>query len=46
MPVILAIWEAKIVRFEIQDQPGQIVRPYLQTNRAKWTGGMAQAVQT
>jgi hypothetical protein len=45
--VILATWEAKIWRIVIQDQPGQTVHetPIFKITRAKWTGGVAQAIE-
>jgi hypothetical protein len=46
-PVILAIWEAEIWRIIVQGQPRQIVHetPISKITRAKWTGGVTQAVQ-
>jgi hypothetical protein len=48
MPIILATWEADIGRIEVQDQPRQIVlkTPISKITRAKWTGSVAQAVET
>jgi hypothetical protein len=39
--------EAEIGRISVQGQPGQIVpeTPSPKTTRAKWTGGVAQAVE-
>jgi hypothetical protein len=47
IPVILATWEAEIRRVMIQGQLGQIVHeiPISKITRAKWTGGVAQAVE-
>jgi hypothetical protein len=43
----LATWEAEIRRITVQGQSRQIVQetPISKTTRAKWTGGMAQAVE-
>jgi hypothetical protein len=43
IPVILATWEAKIERIEVQSQAGQIVfkTPISKITRAKWTRGVA-----
>jgi hypothetical protein len=47
MPVILATWEAEIRRITVQGQPRQIAgeTPISKITRAKWTGGVAQAVE-
>jgi hypothetical protein len=47
LPVILATWEAEIGRISVKDQPRQIVgvAPISKITRAKWTGGVAQAVK-
>jgi hypothetical protein len=47
MPVILATWEAEIKRIKFRGQPVQIVgeTQISKITRAKWTGGMAQAVE-
>jgi hypothetical protein len=47
-PVILASWEAEIGRIVVRDQYRQIVRwdsPISKTTKAKWTGGVANAVE-
>jgi hypothetical protein len=46
MLVILAGWKAEIIRIAVQGQPGEIVRetPIFKINKAKWTGGMASAI--
>jgi hypothetical protein len=46
-PVILATWEAEIRRITVRGHPGQIVQetPISKVTRAKWTGGVAQAVE-
>jgi hypothetical protein len=40
--------EAEIERIAVKDQPGQIVRetPISKITRAKWSGDMAQAVES
>jgi hypothetical protein len=45
MPVILATWEAEVRSIEGQGQPRQIIPEtfIFKINRAKWTGGVAQA---
>jgi hypothetical protein len=47
MPVILATWEAEIGRKAIQGQSKQIICkiPISKITRAKWIGGMPQAVE-
>jgi hypothetical protein len=47
MSVILATWEAEIRRIVVQGQPEKIVceTPISKITRAKWTGGLAQAVE-
>jgi hypothetical protein len=47
MPVILLTWEAEIGRIKIQGQQRQIVlvMPISKITRAKWTGGVTQAVE-
>jgi hypothetical protein len=48
MPLILLrSLEAEMGSMEVQCQPGQIVHksPSPKTTRAKWAGGMAQAVE-
>jgi hypothetical protein len=44
IPVILGTWEAKIGRIVVPGQPGQIVSK-TPSPKAKWTGGMALAVE-
>jgi hypothetical protein len=45
-PVILVTWEPEIRGIKVQGQPGQIVdkTPISKITKAKWTGGVAQAV--
>jgi hypothetical protein len=45
--VILPTWEAEIRRIEVQDQPRQRVHEtsISKITKAKWTGGVAQAVR-
>jgi hypothetical protein len=47
MLVILATWEAEIKRITFGGQPRQIVHktPISKIIRAKWTAGVAQAVE-
>jgi hypothetical protein len=48
LPIILATWEAEIGRIKVQGQLGEIVYetpPISKITRAKWAGGVAQAVQ-
>jgi hypothetical protein len=47
MPVTLVTWEAEIERIAVQGQPGQIVciSKKKKVTRAKWTRGVAQAVE-
>jgi hypothetical protein len=47
MPIILAIWKAEIRRIKVPGQPRKTVHetPISKITRAKWTGGMAQAVE-
>jgi hypothetical protein len=47
MPVILATWKVEITRIVSGGQPWQIVQdtPMSKITRAKWTGGVAQAVE-
>jgi hypothetical protein len=47
MPVILITWEAEIGRITVWGQPGQTVleTPISKVTRAKWTGGVVQAVE-
>jgi hypothetical protein len=42
--IVLAIWEAEIGRITVRGQSRQIVleNPVSKTNRAKWSGGVAQ----
>jgi hypothetical protein len=44
---ILATWEAEIRTILVGGQPGQIVHetPISKISRAKWTGGVTQAVE-
>jgi hypothetical protein len=46
-PLILANWEAEIWRIMVQGQPRQTVHetPISKITRAKWTGGVTQAVE-
>jgi hypothetical protein len=46
-PVILATWEAEIRRITVQSHSKQIVHktPVSKTTRAKWTGGVTQAIE-
>jgi hypothetical protein len=47
MPAVLATWEAETERIMVQSQPGKIVHEILSSKiaSAKWTGGVAQAVE-
>jgi hypothetical protein len=48
-PVILATWETEIGRIMVQGQQGQIIHetpPISKITRAKWTGGVAHAVES
>jgi hypothetical protein len=47
MPTILATWEAEFRIIKVQDQPRQMVgkTSISKITRAKWTGGVAQAVE-
>jgi hypothetical protein len=45
---MLATWKAEIEKTAVQGQPNQIVceTPISKITIAKWTGGMAQAVES
>jgi hypothetical protein len=47
-PIILATWKAEIGRIKVRGQPGRIVHetPISKITRAKWTGGVAQALES
>jgi hypothetical protein len=44
-PVILVTWEAKFRRIEVDTSPNSSQHPMSKITRAKWVGGMAQAVE-
>jgi hypothetical protein len=48
-PVVLATWEAEIRRFVVLVQPKQVfleTTPISKITRAKWTGGVAQVLES
>jgi hypothetical protein len=47
MSTILATWEAKNKRIEVEGQPWQIVdeKLFSKITRVKWNGGVAQAIK-